>query len=69
LFGIGMSIVIGVGAQVGDLMVSLIKRHFRVKNASDLIPGHGGVLDRFGSVFFTAPALGLFFWLAGKISQ
>lgn len=69
LVGIGMSVVIGIAAQVGDLMVSLIKRNFRVKNASDLIPGHGGVLDRFGSVFFTAPALGLFFWIAGKFAS
>jgi phosphatidate cytidylyltransferase len=67
-FGIGMGIVIGLAAQVGDLMVSLIKRYFRVKNASELIPGHGGILDRFGSVFLTAPSLGLYFWIAGKLS-
>jgi CDP-diglyceride synthetase len=64
--GIFMGLLIGVSAQAGDLLVSLIKRHFSVKDASDLIPGHGGVLDRFGSLFFAAPTLGLFFWIIHK---
>lgn len=68
-FGIIMAILIGISAQIGDLLISLIKRHFKVKNASELIPGHGGILDRFGSVFFTAPTLGLFFWAMGKIAS
>ncbi len=65
--GIALGIVVGVFAQVGDLLVSLIKRYFRVKDASDIIPGHGGVLDRFGSVFFTAPVICLFAWIVVKI--
>lgn len=64
--GAVMGLVIGLSAQAGDLLVSLIKRYFKVKNASELIPGHGGILDRFGSVFFTAPTLGLFFWIVNK---
>jgi CDP-diglyceride synthetase len=64
--GLIMGLLIGVSAQAGDLLVSLIKRYFKVKNASELIPGHGGILDRFGSVFFTAPTLGLFFWVVNK---
>jgi phosphatidate cytidylyltransferase len=65
--GVIMGILIGISAQAGDLLISLIKRHFSVKDASDLIPGHGGVLDRFGSLFFAAPTLGLFFWIVHKV--
>jgi phosphatidate cytidylyltransferase len=65
--GIFLGIIIGVFAQVGDLLVSLIKRYFRVKDASDIIPGHGGILDRFDSVFFTAPVISLFSWILSKV--
>jgi phosphatidate cytidylyltransferase len=68
IIGIVMGLLIGISAQAGDLLISLIKRHFQVKDASDLIPGHGGVLDRFGSLFFAAPTLGLFFWIVHKLS-
>jgi phosphatidate cytidylyltransferase len=65
--GIPLGILIGVFSQVGDLIVSLMKRYFQVKDASDLIPGHGGVLDRFGSLFFTAPAISIFCWIVNRI--
>ena len=58
-----MGILIGVMAQVGDLLVSLIKRYFKVKDAGNIIHGHGGVLDRFDSVFFAAPVLYLLAWI------
>lgn len=59
--------VVGVFALVGDLLESLIKRYFRVKDASDIIPGHGGILDRFDSVFFTVPMISLFAWVVNKV--
>lgn len=58
--GIFMGFILGVFAQVGDLLVSLMKRYFGTKNASEILPGHGGILDRFGSVFVAVPTLGLF---------
>jgi phosphatidate cytidylyltransferase len=64
--GIVLGVLIGVFAQVGDLFVSLMKRYFRVKDSSQLIPGHGGVLDRFGSLFFTAPAVAIFSWAVNR---
>jgi phosphatidate cytidylyltransferase len=66
LFGIILGIIIGIFAQLGDLVVSLMKRYFRVKDASALIPGHGGILDRFDSVFFTAPVIMLLISFAGR---
>lgn len=62
-----LAVISGVGAlisMVGDLAASAIKRNYDIKDYGTLIPGHGGILDRFDSVIFTAPIvyyLALFF--------
>ena len=48
-------LVVGFAAMIGDLMESLIKRDCRAKDASDNVPGFGGVLDVIDSVFFSSP--------------
>ena len=44
-------------SMVGDLAASAIKRNQEIKDYGKLIPGHGGILDRFDSVIFTAPII------------
>lgn len=47
----------GIIAQLGDLAASAIKREYEIKDFGKLIPGHGGVMDRFDSIMFTAPVI------------
>jgi len=47
----------GVFAQLGDLAASAIKRYTNIKDFGKILPGHGGIMDRFDSVLFTAPAV------------
>lgn len=56
-----IGIITGIFAQAGDLFESLIKRYCGVKDSSNIIPGHGGVLDRFDSLLFVSPVVFIYF--------
>lgn len=51
----------------GDLFESLIKRHASVKDAGNVIPGHGGFLDRFDDIFFIVPIITIYLYLVSVI--
>ncbi|NKE47686.1 phosphatidate cytidylyltransferase [Roseomonas frigidaquae] len=59
-------VLVGVASQAGDLLESAIKRHFKVKDTSSLIPGHGGLLDRLDGVLAAAPVAALLSYALGQ---
>ena len=56
-----MTLILSIIGQLGDLVFSSIKRYFNIKDFSNIMPGHGGILDRFDSIIFVI--LGFMFFI------
>ena len=56
----GIALCLSVIGQIGDLIESALKRFYGVKDSGIILPGHGGILDRFDSLLLVLPMLHLF---------
>ncbi|MCB9764870.1 MAG: phosphatidate cytidylyltransferase [Alphaproteobacteria bacterium] len=61
---VALGVVLDLLGVVGDLVESLLKRSFGVKDSGWIMPGHGGILDRIDGLLFTVPVLYLYLWVS-----
>ncbi|MGF1610851.1 MAG: phosphatidate cytidylyltransferase [Kiloniellales bacterium] len=64
----GLSVLLALVAQTGDVLESAVKRHFGVKDASQLIPGHGGLMDRVDGLLAASLVVAFMTWLRGALA-
>lgn len=64
-----IALVVSITGMLGDLVESMFKRSIDVKDSGTILPGHGGILDRFDAMFIAAPFAVTVYWLAPALKQ